>query len=240
MSASTSDERAPGSVTMKFECLRRHGCAAHAKALASRRLDQASRMVALGVGEDAPAVRLGERLGTAAPFPCLVHAGADLGWLRRLQPDDGTRHDRVGGRGRSAGTRTPRPAPGPSPPVRPAGGTSRSARAPRTSCPRVLRRSCEPPRPAWPGSRRRTPNRRDRGAARRRRARAAGSRLPRSGRSPSRATHRYPRPRRRTNPGNPASDTKMFEPLPITTNGTSVATIASPAAARSASDSGSR
>ena len=56
---------------------------------------------------------------------------------------------------------------------------------------------------------------------------SAGSGIapPAVSRSPSRAAHRYPCPRRSTSPGNPASDTRMFDPFPITTNGTPVATI---------------
>ena len=191
MSARTSVARAPGSATMKFACFSRHGCAAHPEALASGRLDQSGGVVALGVGEDAPAVRLGQRLCPAAPLACLVHPGADLGPhpprpAERRHPSPPRRPP-----GRIAGTRSPRPWP--------PDGLRTALPQPVRHDPlehlghrSAVRSGVHPHRPAraWRGSRRRTPARRVRDAARRRPARGAGSSRPPSAASPSRATHR--------------------------------------------------
>ncbi len=88
---------APGSATMKFACFVETDGASDPSALAPRRLDQTGRVVALRVREDAPAVRLGERLGPAAPLARLVH---------RVR-GSGPHRPRAGGRRRRSPRRRP-------------------------------------------------------------------------------------------------------------------------------------
>src|SRR5205085_8122182 len=52
--------------------------AADRQLLATRVLDQAGRVIPGRVDEDAPAVRLGERLGSSPPLPRLLHLPADV------------------------------------------------------------------------------------------------------------------------------------------------------------------
>src|SRR6266511_2688792 len=63
--------------------LLRHRGATLRGALQPEVLDHLRRMPALGVLEHAAAVRLGQRLGPAPPFPGVVHPGADAGRMAR-------------------------------------------------------------------------------------------------------------------------------------------------------------
>ena len=78
MSARTSPARGTGTRHDEVGVLRRHRGAADARPLEPGVLDQPrARMPSGRVLEHAPAVGLGERLGSPAPCPGLVHRGAD-------------------------------------------------------------------------------------------------------------------------------------------------------------------
>ena len=227
----TSDDRAPGSATMKFACFLETKAPPSRFPLPPAASISRAAWSSSGFGEDAPAVRLGERLGRrrhARASSIRSRIGSDR---PRVSRTIGARDDGVVRQARSP-VREPR--------VRRVDrlgatiaqtGTSGCAPRRRPSRRRARPHSSGPTHRAWRGSRHRTPARPDRDGARPRRAREAASTPPAVSRSPSRAAHRYPWPSRSTSPGNPSSETRMFEPFPITTNGTSVATIASPTAA---------
>ena len=203
-------------------------------------LDQ-SRGVSVGrVLEHASAVRLGERLGPSPPLASLVHRGAD----READPPAGARTGRPSRRHRRAarsGDRRIRPPPrARAPRARPRAGRPRSSTRTSAICPPWAPAFIFTAPPSVAGIA--TPKARPSSACRSATPASAGRGIdpPAVRRSPSRAAHRYPRPRRSTRPSNPRSETRTFDPFPITTNAISPSATACAAAARSASDSGSR
>ena len=177
-------------------------------------------MLAGRVREHAAAVGLGERLrgraATGAPRPSRARISPGLAGVQR---ERGGHDDRVAGERRRP-VREPHLARGHRlVPCR--RRARRRPTAPTTSpiCPSWAPAFMRTAPPRSPGSPRRTRARRARAAARPPRGRAAASRRPPSPRPRPAPTNGNPRPRRSTRPGNPSSDTRTFDPLPMTATG---------------------